>query len=634
MARRNKSSSGVRGPNSALTEFLRTEGITEAFRQRRERQQRNEEQGESEDIEDRNISNVQEISENDVSSSESATGRRNVRSQTEEESDEESQIRAAGRKKRRAARRNRGGNGFPSDSDDDYDDDYEGNISDDDLNADSFKKFGEEDSCVECGETFHLTVYSRYIREKRGYLCESCNEVLKQKERLARKNQLNARKKRKKVAQALLDKTVVKIPTLQDICIKKITDNINDVDVLGDIGQMNLNKISKILSKNRSLNDSTMTLFLSPELKSLEFWDCSNVDSDSLNKIASYCSNLESLTLFMCGQLHNDNLKYFSSNLKSLSHLALDGPFLISEVAWQEYFETSGSSLQSFEIRNTHRFSNDSFISLLENAGANLKLLKLSRLDGVDAASVYELLPHYIQSNKLHALELSYPLSEELISDDLIINILSVTGESLRHLTLDGCTQLTDRFLLEGLVKFCPNLTHLSLNYLDQLTNDGFFRAFEDYGNTNTGGLIDVKLVKCTGLGDNGIYSLLKHSCATLVELNLNGIHSISHDFIFQVFTSDSHPVKIATRKKIESGNEQLNNTVDKPLEFFEKLDFPLLTAMDIGFVRAFDNEILELVSRECEKLGILEVFGDNKCTSRAKVPPGLIVIGRQSDII
>lgn len=108
---------------------------------------------------------------------------------------------------------------------------------------------------------------------------------------------------------------------------QKITENIEDVDVLGDIGQMNMNRISMILSKNRSLNNKTISLFLSPDLKSLQFWDCSNVDSDSLNKIASYCPHLESLTLFMCGQLHNDNLQYFATQLTKLTELSLNGPF-------------------------------------------------------------------------------------------------------------------------------------------------------------------------------------------------------------------------------------------------------------------------------------------------------------------
>ena len=63
---------------------------------------------------------------------------------------------------------------------------------------------------------------------------------------------------------------------------------------------------------------------------------------------------------------------------------------------WQDYFEEAGSRLTKFEIRNTHRFGNDSLISLLENTGKNLTSLKLSRLDGLNSSEIYGLIPHYI----------------------------------------------------------------------------------------------------------------------------------------------------------------------------------------------------------------------------------------------
>ena len=72
-----------------------------------------------------------------------------------------------------------------------------------------------------------------------------------------------------------------------------------------------------------------------------------------------------------------------------MTELSLNGPFLISDVMWQDYFEEAGNRLTKFEIRNTHRFGNDSLISLLTNAGRNLTSLKLSRLDGLNAADVY-----------------------------------------------------------------------------------------------------------------------------------------------------------------------------------------------------------------------------------------------------
>lgn len=623
MSRRSRGSSGVRGPNSALTAFLQNEGITDAFRERRERELFQTAQEPTTVVEV-----VEEQTTTSLSSLSARASRvsRRLRAALQEEQEEDpevEEIKKAARRKRRAAKR---------DSDDDDDDIDDLDFSDIDELEDNVKKFGEEDTCVDCGNTFHLTVYSRYLKDLKGYVCEECNEIIKERERKARANQQTARKRRKKVAQALLNKTVVRIPKLQDICIKKISDNINDVDVLGDIGQINLNKLSKILSKNRSLNNNTMSLFLSPELKSLEFWDCLDVDSDSLNKIASYCPNLESLTLFMCGQLHNDNLKYYNSNLKKLTDISLNGPFLISEAMWQEFFDESDNRITKFEVRNTHRFGNDSLISLLESSGKRLTSLKLSRLDGLDSSAVYDLIPHYIQTSTLTDLELSYPNKEDLITDELLINILAISGESLVSLNVDGCTGLTDAFLIDGVSKFCPNLTHLSMVGLDQITDDGFALAFEEYSKVNGGGLLNVNLCKVTGLGDKAVYALFKNSCSTLVELNLNSLYKLSKEFLYQVFTDDHNVYKKKLQHRIDNGES--SGETEPPLVLYNQTRLTLLTTLDIGFVRAVDDEILKLIGESCPKLSVLEVYGDNRCTSRAKFREGLMVIGRQNDEI
>lgn len=176
--------SGVRGPNSALTEFLRVEGITDAFRQRQNRQR------------DENNSGTEEVTSSPAESPRrlSSTPRRS-RSGTPQNSrrnapldEEERQIREAGRQKRRASKRIRNGDargdpdsGSDSSSSDDYasenDDDYD---LDDDV-EDNLKKYGEEDMCAECGNPFTLSVYSRYVDDLKGYLCDDCNEELKKR---------------------------------------------------------------------------------------------------------------------------------------------------------------------------------------------------------------------------------------------------------------------------------------------------------------------------------------------------------------------------------------------------------------------------------------------------------------------
>ena len=628
MARRGGKRSGVRGPNSALTEFLRNEGITDAFRRRQQRQQE-QEQGV---LEEEESQEVEAVNTDETHGRETNLEQVRIGGEDNLEEEEEAQLVKAARRKRRAGRGN-GEIGSPNYSDD-SDEGYLGGMRD----GNGFRHFGEETECVDCGKQFQLSVYTRFDENRKGYLCDACNRNLRQREMYARRNQLSARKRRKKLAQALLERSTIRLPSLQDVCIKRISENISDVEALGDIGQMNMAKLSRILSKNRSLNDSTMNLFLLLNLKSLEFWDCSNVDSDSLSKIVSFCPNLESLTLHMCGQLHNDNLRLYASKLPHLKELSLNGPFLISDQVWQEFFETCGSRLTKFELRNTHRFGNDAFISLLENSGSSLTSLKLSRLDALDSAEVYGLLPHYLQPSKVTHLEISYPSREDSITDDLIISTLSIVGESLVHLNLDGCSELSDKFIDEGLVVFCPSLSHLSLRGLDQLTDLGVASAFQRYGTVNSGGLIFLNLTKCSNLGDRSMYQIFLHSSHTLVELSVNSVYGLSKDFFFQIFTDDSHPYKASLKEKIEARQNNADPaTVSQDnceINYFAKLNFAYLTTLDCGFVRSVDNEVLSLISDHCHKLSIIEAFGCNRCNSKAKTRPDLIVIGRESDTL
>lgn len=626
MSRRRGQNGGVRGPNSALTEFLRVEGITDAFRQRRDRRSNGTASAETSETPDPEINGARRSADSTIA------------------------------------------NASLDASDDENDVEYTEEI----FNAEDFKQLGEEDTCVECGNPFTLTVYSRYIEASKGYICEDCNELLRKRERNLRQSQANARKRRKKVAKALLDKKTVRIASLQDICIKTISAHIEDVEVLGDIGQNNINKILKILSKNRSLDDSTVTLFLNPSIKALELWDCSNVSSDSFNKIAAYCSQLESLTLFMCGQLHNDNMTYFLDKLPDLKTLALNGPFLISTPQWVEFFDKATCPLEQFEVRNTHRFGNDALIALLERRGSQLTLLKLSRLDGLDSEAVYGLIPQYLSPSKLEALEISHPHQPGLIDDDLLIHILATTGDTIKSLNVDGCSMLTDNFLVEGVAKFCPVLESLSMRGLELITNEGMRDAFVELAEINYGGLLSIDFTKCTNVGNEGIEAVFKHSGKTLIEVSLNSVNNLTNSCLLQLFTDDLDESKVKILKAIEDGvndgieEEQLaaqeaeeieeevaelENGTDGPdaelnglgpnghseplrqkVVFYPKVSLPLLTKLDVGFVRGFDNKVLQKVSEECEKLAIVEVFGNNRCTGKIPLRDDLLVIGVQGE--
>ncbi|OWB63285.1 hypothetical protein B5S29_g4252 [[Candida] boidinii] len=592
----------IRGPSSALTEFLREQGINaETIRTRYEESLLNGSGENIEQIADEIISEAnangnipQSANGNDDADGDDDDDEEVLEGDDKEEDDDEAVLENEDeviKKIRRRAilKRKKAG----------------ANKNEDDIDDDE-KLLNENESegknyCFECDNEFIINVYSKKMEKfgRIGYLCPNCTNIQLQREKNAKRNEYEARKRRKLIAAALLDKQSLSFPTLQDKCIQIISNNINDVELLGDIGIINLKKICRILSKNRSLNNETMKLFLDKNLKELEFWDCSKIDSDSLNLIPIYIPNLSKLVLNMCGQLHNDNLKFYSNKFKNLTYLKLNGPFLINELMWQEFFDSENikKNLKEFHIYNTHRFTNDSLISLLDNCGNNLTGLTLSRLDGLNSKSCYDLLAHYLLN--LEFLEISYPTKEEIVDDNLIINLLANNGQTLNTLILDGCSGLTDSFLITGLKPFALNLTKLSVALLDQITDEGVFQLFNDW--EINGGLMDVNLQRCTELGDKCIYQLLNHSQQTLVELNLNSIKKLTN----QVF------VKIS-----------------------RNLRLPLLTYLDLGFVRSCDDKVLAILSRICPKLAILEVYGNNRCTSDANVRSDLRIIGRESDSI
>ncbi|ODQ68090.1 hypothetical protein NADFUDRAFT_81163 [Nadsonia fulvescens var. elongata DSM 6958] len=582
---------GVRGPSSALTAFLRQQGITS-----RQRRRNSPLQSSSSELEPR-----------------------------EEQLDdaEVAQIRQAARLKRKRL----------NDEDADY--------NDDDSGVPKFQP-GKIEFCYECNNRFTITVYTEHSSDALGLLCHKCGKASSQanvkdanRRKEVSKIERVAKKKRKQIAQALLNKIdVVNVPKLQDLCIKLILDYIDDVEVLGDIGMDNLAKINKILSKNRVLNANSMKLFLSSDLTKLEFFDCSKLGPESYSMIAAYCPNLQELRLEMCGQLSNENLLYFATHLKHLKHIYLDGPFLIRSETWNRFFEICGDRLVEFHVRNSHRFNNDNLLMLSERCGlVNLRKLTLGRVDGIDDMGLFE----FSISNFKHlqSLEISNPLNEALISNDILIGYMAQYGINLQSLILNGCSGLGDRFILEGLLPFGRNLSTLSLDNLDQISESAMTQLFSTWANvqsTNTvlfgkdeednnnsqeyhgnNGLINLSLNKCIQLGDTTLKAIFSHSFSTLVEFNYGGNQHTTEEGFGELI------------KYLKT---------DTDLRYMS----PNLTHLNLGFTKFVNDLLIETFVNQIFKgcLKIVEVYGCNRVTANCNVlaegPTKLI--GRQSDTI
>lgn len=424
----------------------------------------------------------------------------------------------------------------------------------------------------------------------------------------------NRRKKRKKAAN-LLDKKIETVSTLQNLCLSAISHNITQWEEentygdkslyaqlrekLGGISTGNLKRLANALSKNRALNDETLQLFLKTDLTDLIFCDCSKISFDGYKTLAAFSPHLRKLSLQMCGQLNNEALLYISEKLPELHSICLDGPFLISEDTWKSFFQNMKGRLREFHISNTHRFTNDSLESLLINCHEDLVSLGLSRLDAV---SDYGLLPRYLKNKDFHTLKIEYPYNEEHVKDTIVVDILRNVGRSLKTLVLRECIELTDKMIIDGMSTYLrgennvnSKLESLELESLDQITSDSLIYLFSQISFPC---LRRCSLSRCLAIDDDAIMELLENPARDSLEyLNLNS----------------------------------LNKLTKKP---FGSVRCPRLNYIDLGFVRSVDDEVIQQLGTQNLKLKLMEVFGDNLVTEKANVRRGLILVGRQSDSI
>lgn len=567
-SRNRNRTSGIKGPNSALTQFLQEEGISaEAIKKRwHDRYHRREEitpeskEEESEDVENIENTSVKEekFPVDDLKVEESSSG-------------EETE-------------------------------------TDDDLPSKRVRAQIDEDSDEE--------EYDDIISQMKMASPSPDDIALEAKKKLKNKKVLETRRKRKKRAENLLDRKVNSFPTLQQLCLSRIIENIisweknsaatdnNPLfaqlrDTLGGISNENLVSLSNALSKNRALNDSTLQLFLKTDLKSIVFHDCSKISYDGYKTLAIFSPHLESLTLNMCGQLNNEALMYIAEKLPNLKSLTLDGPFLINEHTWNEFFKTVGGRLKEFHVSNTHRITDANLQTLLSTSQSVLESLGLSRLDSI---SNYALIPQYLQCPTFHTLAIQYPYNEEDVTDEVIINILGQVGQSLKSLSLDGCLELTDSFVINGMGAFLSGsnnvntiLENLSLGGLDQLTVDSLVYFLSQISLPS---LKSFSIERCIQLEDGVVQELLLNSARnSIVKLNLNS-------------------VKLLTEQA------------------FILMECPHLEYADLGFVRCVDDNVIQMLGRQNPNLKLLDVFGDNRITDQVQLPAQLTLVGLQSDSI
>lgn len=449
---------------------------------------------------------------------------------------------------------------------------------------------GQISHCAECGDRFTVTTYSKAGPNGEGLLCAKCGKKVgaKDKDKPAPKKRAAKRTKRD-LTRTLLDGAQTGAGTLKSYCIKLVANFIDHVDELGDISTHDMDQICQIISRNRSLNSSTLKLFLTPQTTKLCLYDCAKVTEQDLMEIPRLIPGLKHLDLTHAGFMTDSVLSYYAEKFPNLTSLHMRGAFLVSRDALISFFQHAGSRLTSFTLSSTARTS-EAVIGTLVKHCPTLEHLTLSNLQRFDNAH----LSHLSGLRHLKSLDISYAGGE--ITDEALVPVLQAIGGELRSLSLAG-NYMLGADTANAIGNHCPILRELNLEQLEELEDKDIITLFSKWARNGNSGLVDINLSRVTELTDEGLAAVVMHSKGSLERLGVNSCEKLTAEGL----------------KKVAVGCGKLKE-------------------VDTGFVRAVGDEAVEvLAGAGVKRLG---VWGCGRVTEAVDTRLGeggkMVVVGRE----
>ncbi|KAI8888046.1 RNI-like protein [Backusella circina FSU 941] len=557
----------VRGPTSALSSFLREQGIRVPNQGRRARRERDAAAAAS--------SSQATTTQASASSSQVSTEAPAQEQLTEvtPSSPPRISLRLGNRSRlasasAKATKKRKKINDSDSDSDD---------TDDDDLFQPSSSSSSKPKPRVSV--VFCATCHRRFTRKSTQTDMDECPTCLSGESSSAKPSV-----KRKKVI-TRMSKNIegtYKVPSLQDICIGVIASHIEDVESLGFISEDSLGKLSRIISKNRKMSNEIARLFMEPTNRRLQLYDCTDMSDTALLNIAHFCPKLQDLHLSYCGRMTDTVIQGYGTRLPELKSLHFSGPYLVTKPVWMHYFEQLGKRMESFELRYTSRFDLECLQTLVQCC-PNLTNLKLGHITAMDSSWLETI----ASLTKLTSLEMAWPEGE--IKTEEVVQFLVQRGPYLRHLSLKGGVRLDDKTFV-GL-HHCKRLETLSIEQATDLTAKGMVDFLKAWQNP---GLRELDVARCTLFDDEVLTEVIQHSGASLTKLN---IHSL----------------------------DNLTITGLEPLVGCKEL-----RVINCSFVRSMDDFILGKLVKECVELNKVEVWGCPMLTDAVMSNERVIISGRE----
>ena len=483
-------------------------------------------------------------------------------------------------------------------------DDSEPDGSDDEIAWDMCAKSkplpGQLENCETCDKRFTVTAYSKTGPDGE-LLCTKCSkeQETERKKDLKPKKQNHSRDKRRKVQSNLLDGIIHNgSKTLQELCVEKVADNINDVEEFGDLPPSLLDRLSQILSRRRVLSTRTLDLFLRPDLDTVAVYDCGKLEVSDYIKIFSIIPKLKRLNLRNAGQLKDEVIDYILERDVPIEHLQLEAANLVSDDKWREYFSKMGYRLETLKLSWLDFSMDDETVAYLVAGCPNLIRLKMKKCFRIGD-------PAFESISKLEHLE---HLSLRFVTpttNQALVNLIRQVGGKLRTLSLERFENADDE-VLDQIHCTCTKLSKLRFTDNDYCTDKAFASLFTNWSNPPLA-QIDLSSNRDLdytqpdgpedpiGLASSGFKAIMAHSGSRLERLDISSCRHIKHSTFAEVF----------------DGVKQ----------------YPFLKEINISFLTKMDTVVVAGMFKCCPSLAKVTAFGCFNITDII-VPLGVALIG------
>ncbi|XAR53259.1 hypothetical protein NMG60_11021735 [Bertholletia excelsa] len=286
----------------------------------------------------------------------------------------------------------------------------------------------------------------------------------------------------------------VSLQAIARCCPKLQCITIKDCPSIGDQGVASLvSSASSVLTKLKlqslSITDFSLAVIghYGKALTSLNLCGLLSVSEKGFWVMANAqgLDKLEFLSITSCRGTTDMSLEAIGKSCHKLKHLCLRKCCFLSD-GGLESFTKASESLENLQLEECNRITLSGILHVLSNCGSKLKSLSL------------------IKCTRMK------DLYEEMF--------LPNPCESLCSLSIRSCPGFSDASLVT-LGELCPQLCHIDLSGLCQITNAGFLSLVEGC----KAGLLKVNLSSCLNVTDESILGMTRLHGETLEVVNLDG---------------------------------------------------------------------------------------------------------------